>query len=243
MNQGCACVLDDCNLATSVSHLSACMLTHTPHQGCADADHAGLASRVSTVADWIAQEICNLSAMPPSTCGDRNFPTTSYDNRLPSGTDDDKGQFSIRVTVQHDNAPKETSWSLTHLESATLMYWQPFNSVPEPFVDVSHVFHDLVAGTYFLEISDTNKDGICCLYGQGSIAITNHGANQLLWQHRGDFTDYLGVTLTLDTNGTVVSQDESAAWINPSLATSESNGEGEDLGGPSSAGNNEKFQG
>ena len=72
----------------------------------------------------------------------------------------------MRVTVQHDNAPQETAWSLEHIESASLLYFQPFESVPEPFVDVSHVFHDLVAGTYSFHISATKKDGICCKFGK-----------------------------------------------------------------------------
>ena len=130
------------------------------------------------------------------------------------------------------------------MESTTLLYWQPFDHVPEPFVDVSQVFHDLVAGTYFFAISDTNKDGICCVYGQGSIAITNHGTNQVLWQRRGDFNDFLSVTLSLDSNGTVVSYEESLVWTNPSLATTLANTPRESwqVDGPS-PGDNEKFQG
>ena len=186
--------------------------------GCAEEDYAGLASRVSAVAAWIDKEICRLSAMPPESCTE---PTTSYDNRLPEAG---KGEFPLRVTVQHDNAPGETAWSLTHRESMALLYFQPFESVPQPYTDVSHVFSDLKAGTYVFAISDTKKDGICCKFGKGSIAITNHETNDVLWEHTGEFDEYLSVTLELDSNGSLVSAEEATAWINPSNAVSNSNG-------------------
>lgn len=187
-------------------------------EGCAEPDHAGLASRVSAVTAWIEREICRLSAMPPDSC---KAPTTSYDNRLPKKG---HGDFQLRITVQHDNAPTETAWSFTHRESMTLLYFQPFESVPQPYTDVSHVFHDLQAGTYVFAISDTKQDGICCKFGAGSIAITNHETNNVLWEHSGDFKEYLSVTMELDQDGSIVSFQEADAWINPSKAVSDSNG-------------------
>ncbi|CAB9521115.1 Plasminogen (Fragment) [Seminavis robusta] len=214
-------------------------------EGCAEADHAGLASRVSAVTDWIEREICRLSAMPPKTCIERNMPTTCFDKRLPSGdSEDDKGTFQMRVTVQHDHSPKETSWSVTHIESATLLYFQPFESVPEPFVDVSHVFHNLVAGTYNFAISDTEKDGLCCEFGQGSIVITNHGTEQVLWEHNGKFEEFLGVTIKLDEAGNVVSLEEATEWINPSVRVSKANEDKlANANGDATPGNNEKLDG
>ena len=195
--------------------------------GCARADHTGLASRISAVTDWIESGICSLSAMPPASCHINR--TTSYNHRLPSDTEENgelqPATFDLRVTVRHDSAPQETSWSLTHVDSHTLMYFQEFESVPTPFVDVSHVFHRLTAGTYVFAISDTNKDGICCGFGQGGIAITHHETNQVLWQHAGEFTDFVSVTLQLDSRGSLVSAEESTIWINPSLQTSDSNNE------------------
>jgi hypothetical protein len=187
--------------------------------GCAEADHAGLASRVSAVTTWIDSEICRLSAMPPESCNEAS--TTSYNNRLP---EEGKGEFQLLITVKHDNAPAETAWSFTHRESMTLLYFQPFESVPQPYTDVSHVFHDLKAGSYVFAISDTKMDGICCQFGKGSIAITNPITNEVLWEHAGDFEEYLSVTLEMASNGTVVDFLEGDAWINPSKGTSDSNG-------------------
>jgi len=189
-------------------------------EGCAEADHAGLASRVSTVSDWIEQEICRLSAMPPESCGDK--PTASHDNRLP--TQEGEGDFQLRITVQHDHAPEETAWSFTHRDSMSLLYFQNFDTVPQPYVDVTHVFHNLRAGTYFFGISDKKKDGMCCQFGQGSIAITNHKTHEVLWEHNGEFEEFLSVTLELNSAGSVVDAQEGTKWINPSIAASNFNG-------------------
>lgn len=161
--------------------------------------------------------------MPPVSCPSNS--TTSYNHRLPDKDEArfDNEIFDIRVTVQHDSAPKETAWSLTHIDSHSLLYLQDFESVPTPFVDVSHVFHRLKAGKYFFAISDTKQDGICCEFGQGSVSITHHETNEVLWEHNGDFTDFLGVTLELDGSGSLVNAEENASWKNPSVQTTEEN--------------------
>ena len=191
--------------------------------GCARADRTGLASRLSAVTDWIESGICRLSAMPPASCHTNT--TTSYNNRLSENEKTPLGQdtFDIRVTVLHDSAPGETAWSLTHVDSHSLLYLQDFESVPTPFVDVSHVFHGLKAGKYVFAISDTKQDGLCCEFGQGNVAITHHETNEVLWEHNGDFTDFVGVTLELDSSGSLISAEETTSWKNPSVQVTEDN--------------------
>ena len=165
-----------------------------------------------------------MSAMPPSWCSELD--TISYNNRLPKTLEEQEQTetFDLLVTVSHDSAPAETAWSLTHVDSQTLLHFQDFDSIPAPFVDISHVFHHLTAGTYFFAMSDTNADGICCAYGNGSITIKNPGTNQIIWQHSGAFKDFVGVLLELNGNGNMVEEaEENTEWINPSLYTSESN--------------------
>lgn len=193
------------------------------YTGCARADRTGLASRLSAVTDWVEAAICRLSAMPPESCHANN--TTSYNNRLPEKDEAQLLQdtFDIRVTVLHDSAPGETAWSLTHVDSHSLLYLQDFESVPTPFVDVSHVFHGLKAGKYAFAISDTKQDGLCCEFGQGNVAITHHETNEVLWEHNGDFTDFVGVTLELDSNGSLVNAEETTSWKNPSVQVTEDN--------------------
>ena len=127
---------------------------------CADPHHAGVAARVDRAMAWIDEQICRLSAMPPASCHPDD--TISLNNKLPELYNNETTTFDLRVTVQHDLAPEETSWSFTHVDSFSLLYWQPFRDFPVPFVAVNKVFPNLVAGSYEFAISD--QDGICCGY-------------------------------------------------------------------------------
>ncbi|CAB9507333.1 Plasminogen (Fragment) [Seminavis robusta] len=190
-------------------------------QGCAQADHAGIGSRVSAIADWIDAQICRLSAFPPTSCTPKD--TVSYNNRLPmmkEGGDDTQqtheDTFDLRITVSHDKFPKETAWSLTHKDSFTLLYLQPFSSVFEPYASVSHEFHNLTTGEYLFEIGDSGEDGICCEDGDAStITILNQNTNNVLWEHPGKFEAYLGVTLIIGGDGKVVDKFVSTEFISP----------------------------
>jgi hypothetical protein len=107
--------------------------------------------------------------MPPAWCDNKK--TTSYNNRLPGRGDEDTkgdqtaraGDFCLRVTIQMDKFPEETSWSLTHVESFTLLFWQPFNAVPVENMAVSNEFHDLLAGTYQFDMADHEDNGTLAL--------------------------------------------------------------------------------
>ena len=209
---------------------------------CADPDHAGVAARITTqsVLPWIEEQICRFSAMPPKECfatrrGNR-IRTVSYNNRLPDSFDNDGNNkqkkrpvplesrdktvnsttlFDIDISVHHDLAPEETSWSLTHLDSYTLLYWQPYEKIPMPYVVVNRRFSNLVAGSYVFVISDLNGNGICCGYGPGFISITNPDTGETLWEHWGAFKDQVSVVLQLDETGSVISAEETDGWINP----------------------------
>ncbi|CAB9518558.1 Kallikrein 1-related peptidase [Seminavis robusta] len=183
---------------------------------CADARHAGVAARVDNrvATPWIKEQICRLSAFPPKSCHAHD--TKSFNHRLPSLAEmsgSGSPLFSIKVTVAHDLAPEETSWSFAHLESFTLLHWQPYEQIPMPYVAVQRVFSNLVAGNYTFAISD--QDGVCCGYGPGFMEITKEGTGEVLWEHNGVFQYFLSVTLELDSTGSVVSVHESQEWLNP----------------------------
>jgi hypothetical protein len=185
--------------------------------GCAQADRPGIGSRVSAVIDWIETQICRLSSHPPSSCNADDM--ASFNNRLPSArtptpTND---TFDLRVTVKHDDSPQETAWSLTHMDSFALLYLQPFDSVTEPFVDVSHQFRQLGAGRYLFEMGDSAQDGICCAYGPGSISISDQH-NQVIWERLGKFQAYLGVMLNIDSRGRLVNSSITTEYISPGVA-------------------------
>ena len=55
------------------------------------------------------------------------------------------------------------------------------------------------------------------------MVITHHETNEVLWEHNGDFTDYLAVTLELDSDGSLISTEETTSWKNPSVQITEQN--------------------
>ena len=54
-------------------------------KGCAREDYAGVNARISAVADWIEQQICELSNFPPNTCPSKT-PPISYAQEPVSGS-------------------------------------------------------------------------------------------------------------------------------------------------------------
>jgi len=202
---------------------------------CADADHAGVGARIAPIASWIDEQICRLSAMPPASCDPKN--TISYNHRLPpeppiasdAGTTNsqdggsDIENFDLKISIQHDISAEYTSWSFRHLESYTLLYWQPFRfSTPHR---ASHTyFPNLVAGKYQFEISGMNFDEKSG-FGPGFMKITNECLGETLWEHWGVFKDYMSVTLELNHAGAVVNIATSEKWVNPAGSDDDTKGE------------------
>lgn len=53
-------------------------------------------------------------------------------------------------------------------------------------------------------------DGICCLYGRGSLAISD--SDTAIWRHRGDYGIYLKVVFDMDTQGNLVFVTETSNY-------------------------------
>ena len=84
---------------------------------------------------------------------------------------------SVTVTINLDNYPEETSWTITDDGGATVASGGTYGSQP----DGSTVTIDvcLADGCYDFTINDTYGDGICCGYGNGSYAVTDDQGNTL----------------------------------------------------------------
>ena len=83
----------------------------------------------------------------------------------------------VTVTINLDNYPEETTWTLTDAGGATVGSGGPYGSLP----DGSTVTEDfcLVDGCYDFTIFDSYGDGICCGYGNGSYEVTDGSGNVL----------------------------------------------------------------
>jgi len=80
---------------------------------------------------------------------------------------------TVTVSINLDNYPEETSWSITNASGATVASGGTYGSQP----DGSNVTVDacLPDGCYDFTINDTYGDGICCGYGNGSYTVTSGG--------------------------------------------------------------------
>ncbi|MEL6987094.1 MAG: hypothetical protein AAGK97_04620, partial [Bacteroidota bacterium] len=77
----------------------------------------------------------------------------------------------VTLTIILDDFPEETTWNLKNSAGTTLYSGGPYSS---PGGTVTETFC-LVDDCYEFQIRDSEGDGICCQYGQGSYEITVDG--------------------------------------------------------------------
>ncbi len=79
----------------------------------------------------------------------------------------------VVVTINLDNYPEETSWTMTNSSGGVVGSGGTYGSQPDGST-VSETLC-LVDGCYTFTINDTYGDGICCSYGNGSYTVTSGG--------------------------------------------------------------------
>jgi hypothetical protein len=90
----------------------------------------------------------------------------------------------VKLVVNHDATPRETSWVLR--KGSTVIAKQLTNSVTARNKIVRKMF-TLTKGTYTFRIEDSNGDGLCCKYGNGSWGLYTGDANDVLYESNGMF--------------------------------------------------------
>jgi hypothetical protein len=76
-----------------------------------------------------------------------------------------------RLNVTYDDHPDETSWLLQSRTTGSVVAASGFNEVVEAGLSLSQAV-DLVPGDeYELVVLDLAGDGMCCLFGEGSIDL------------------------------------------------------------------------
>jgi len=129
--------------------------------GCALPAFPGVYSRVSYEVEWIKQTICYISDSPP----------VEYDCSLYSAPIDGENTAPVTVTLNLDDFPEETGWSIRNKADGTV-YGQanPGDYTTKRETVIETVF--LPAGsTYIFEITDTFGDGMCCNNIPGTYVI------------------------------------------------------------------------
>ncbi|CAB9500149.1 Vitamin K-dependent protein C (Fragment) [Seminavis robusta] len=196
--------------------------------GCARERFAGVNARVSSVASWIDEIICEASDFPPPYCTPRAAPP------LPSGvvtvrvTNETMGAMTLYMTL--DDYPLEFAWSLTYLgqpntntnsnnnnnnnaaiiqdPSSLSSYLMPTknelyvllpDSIEEEDAELEESFDNLRPGQYDLEFGDNGLDGICCNFGDGKLELVNDLTGETVWEHDGQYRGYLQVRIRIDS--------------------------------------------
>mmetsp|Transcript_9121 Transcript_9121/g.23082 ORF Transcript_9121/g.23082 Transcript_9121/m.23082 type:complete len:766 (-) Transcript_9121:220-2517(-) len=129
---------------------------------CADAQYPGVYSKVAgpTGYNWIKSVVCDQWGETSSICGNAPAPAPGpgpAPTAAPAPSGCSGGLTPFEVTINADDYPEETSWSLTQggivVDSS--------NSATSKTVC-------LASGTYQFTINDSYGDGLCCEYGNGS---------------------------------------------------------------------------
>lgn len=119
--------------------------------GCARDGVPGVYARVSGAIDWIKEQVCKLSAFPPARCFGVDYKQPSF----------------LRIDIQYDSEPGDTSWKLKRKNGATIGVSVP---VTENWARGTRVstFFNISYGDYKFTVEDSYGDGFYsgkCLTG------------------------------------------------------------------------------
>ena len=90
--------------------------------------------------------------------------------------------FAVEVTMNTDNYPGETTWTLTDADGTAVLSGGPYNEAFGTFTASA----SLCAGCYTLSVLDGFGDGMCCMQGEGGFTVTIEGE---LVAEGGEFND------------------------------------------------------
>lgn len=121
----------------------------------------------------LSSAACGAPPTPTCTDGIQNGNETGVDcggpdcAACPPCTD-------VVVTINLDNYPEETSWTITNSGGGVVASGGTYGSQPDgSTVTITNCLPD---GCYDFTINDSYGDGICCSYGNGSYTVTTGGS-------------------------------------------------------------------
>lgn len=169
-------------------------------EGCGSVDFPGVYSRVSSVQDWIQDQVCRWSCSPPSTCS----PDVINDCAKPNAT----GQVNMTLRVVHDRYPAETGIVWEHMETATELFFQDYDTLDNQNSETESVVMEETitngrSGTYHLLVTDRARDGICCSVDQGSVSLINDDTGETIY-FNNSFLTKMEIYINVDEVGNIL---------------------------------------
>jgi len=116
---------------------------------------------------------------------------------------------SIFVNVKFDKYPEETSWELSKASGSAWTSIKKFSGKTDGVRsdELSVQLNDLEASWYKLVFTDSGKDGICCTYRRGWVAVTGYilatRRSGLVWGNNGEFGAEVFVYFQMNSAGMV----------------------------------------
>ena len=132
------------------------------------------------------------------------------------------GEYPVRLSVKTDKYPKEVGWSLVRLDvnpMATVAAVLPgtYNET-DAVIDTTLLVSK--GGLYRWQLDDTNSDGICCDFGEGSLRINVGSEMTTIFEGSGDYGATSSVTFVAGTDSAslqppIQSSTEPSSGSNP----------------------------
>jgi len=167
-----------------------------------------------------SEAIVDLNAYTGGTLQMRYVGTTSTSwrsdmaiDKLNLNTEAAVACSDVTLTLNVDNYPEETSWTITDDGGSTVASGGLYSGTPDGSTVIETAC--LPDGCYTFTISDTFGDGICCSYGSGSYALEDAGGTLLASGGSFTNTEATNFCLTGATSMSVASTRESVKRFVP----------------------------
>jgi lysyl endopeptidase len=154
----------------------------------------------------------SVSVSNPNNVQDQNTNNNTLNINFNADLSD---SFAVRLALTFDEYPEETNWTLRNANNQ-IIYTSGGQSYNESYAETTiHVEFCLPQGCYTFNIFDTEGDGICCQYGQGSYVLS--GPTGFVIANGGNFNASQTVPFCVDETLNIETEDaqELAIYPNP----------------------------
>ena len=172
-----------------------------PEEGCTDAEACNYnPTAIVDNGSCAVFDFCGVCGGDDSSCSGCTFEEAcNYDDEatINDGSCVMENPQSVVVTINTDNYPGETTWTITDASGNLMLSGGPYSDTGTGYSQQTN----LCSGCYTFAINDTYGDGICCGFGTGSFEV-EAGGNSVL--SGGEFSFSTSGQFCLDPDPLVI---------------------------------------